>query len=133
MAEPTKEELAARAKAEADARSRAPATALAPAPAPAPTVAAQPVAARPAAPQSATADQNVVNALGTLAEAMKDVQSRINPAAASVATANLDETKPGGFFIVGGKKVNSAGRELNDDGSLKHPEQQRINEFGQLV
>jgi hypothetical protein len=123
MPDPTKEEMAARQKAEADAAARAKSDADAK------TRTAQALASAPAPAQPAAADANTTSTLVALAQAMQ----RIAPVGAAAATANLDETQPGGFFVVNGVKVNSAGRELNDDGSLKHPEQQRVNEFGQLV
>jgi hypothetical protein len=115
MADPTKEDLAARQKADADAKVRATA------PTPPPPAPVQP------------AEAAHTDAMTTLAAAVKDIQQRMSPAAASIPTADLDKTQPGGFYIVNGVNVNSHGRELNDDGSLKHPEQQRVNEFGQLV
>jgi hypothetical protein len=69
----------------------------------------------------------------TLVAAVKDIQSRINPAGVAHATVGLDETQPGGIYIVKGVKVNAHGRELKADGSIKHPEEQRVNEFGQMV
>jgi hypothetical protein len=121
MADPTKEEMAARQKAEADAAARVKSEADAKA------RTAQSLASAPVQP--AAADASTTSTLVALAQAMQ----RIAPVGAAAPTANQDEPQPGGFFIVNGVKVNSAGRELNDDGSLKHPEQQRVNEFGQLV
>jgi hypothetical protein len=125
MADPTKEELAARAKQQADADAAARAKSEADAKA----RTAQAPASAPAPAQPAAADPNTTSTFVALAEAIK----RITPAGASHATAGLDTTQPGGFYVVNGVKVNAHGRELNDDGSLKYPEQQRVNEFGQLV
>jgi hypothetical protein len=123
VADPTKEELAAKQRADAaaaDARAKADAEKARTATAQAQTF---------AAPQPAAADPNTTSTLVALAEAMK----RIAPAGAAAATQGLDETKPGGIYLVNGVKVNAHGREVNDDGSLKHPEQQQVNAFGQLV
>jgi membrane protein involved in colicin uptake len=128
MPDPTKEELAARAKATADADAAA--RAKAEADAKARTAQALASAPAPATPQFAAADAGT---LAAITETLRSMQNRLLPAGAATATEGLDRTKPGGFFIVNGVKQNSAGRELNDDGSLKHPEQQRVNEFGQLV
>jgi hypothetical protein len=129
MAETTREQLEAKQKADADAAARAKATADAEARTRAAT--AHPAAApAPATPQFAAADTGT---LAAITETLRSMQNRLLPAGAATATEGLDETQPGGFYIVDGVKVNSAGRELNDDGSLKHPDQQRVNEFGQLV
>lgn len=116
MADPTKDQPAPAAK-PADVAAK-------PAPAPAPAPA-------PSAPAT-HADTSTVATMAAIAEAMKGMQQRVAPAAPT-ATEDLDKTQPGGMYLVGGKKVNANGRELNDDGSIKHPEQLRVNEFGQLV
>lgn len=119
MADQTREDIAAKAKADAAPAKVDPAPKLdfkaEPAPAP-----AQPAASDP-------------RTLATMVETMQAMQRRIAPLAAAGATPDLDVTQPGGFYIVKGVKVNAHGRELNDDGSIKYPDQQRVNEFGQLV
>lgn len=98
-----------------------------PAPAAKPAdVAAKPMSAP--APQPVHADATTAAVI----EVLKGMQQRVAPAA-QAATEGLDKTQPGGMYLVGGKKVNANGRELNDDGSIKYPEQLRVNEFGQMV
>lgn len=111
MADPTKDQTAPAAK-------------------PADVVAAKPAPA-PSAPAT-HADASTAATMAAIAEVMKGMQQRVAPAAPA-ATEGLDKTQPGGCYLVGGKKVNAHGRELNDDGSIMHPEQLRVNEFGQLV
>jgi hypothetical protein len=137
MPDPTKEEQAKAAAAASAATAPkpgtaasppapAPAAATAPAPAPTPAPAATPAAAPAPAPIHA-------DATPALVETLKNLEARSRPAGYASATEGLDEAPEGGKFLVRGVLVNAAGRELNEDGSLKHPEQRRVNEFGQLV
>jgi hypothetical protein len=137
MPDPTKEEQAKAASAASAATAPkpgtaasppapAPAAATAPAPAPAPAPAAAPAVAPAPAPIHA-------DATPALVETLKNLEARSRPAGYASATEGLDEAPEGGKFLVRGVLVNAAGRELNEDGSLKHPEQRRVNEFGQLV
>jgi cytoskeletal protein RodZ len=119
MPDPTKEEQAKAASAASAATAPKPGTAAAP-PAPAPAAATAP------APIHA-------DATPALVETLKNLEARSRPAGYASATEGLDEAPEGGKFLVRGVLVNAAGRELNEDGSLKHPEQRRVNEFGQLV
>jgi hypothetical protein len=110
MADQTKEQLDARAKVNATAATAAgPGAGVAPAP---------------------TAPPDTLQAI---TETLQQMQTRLVPAGAAHATQGLDETQPGGVYIVRGVRVNANGRELNDDGSIKYPDQLRVNEFGQMV
>lgn len=109
MPEPTKQEqdaaAAAKAKAEQDAKARA---------------------AEPPKPADTTA---------ALAEAVRNF-SRVQAPAAP--TEDIDKTVRGGKYRVKDnagkfKLVNANGREIDEDGKLLHPEEQRVDAFGRLV
>lgn len=100
-----------------------------PARAPAPRAAAAPAPAPTAAPEP----KDKADSTALLADAIKALAER-TPAPGGIAAApDMDVTQPGGRFNVGNKLVNAHGRELNEDGSLKHPEQQQVDAFGRLV
>jgi hypothetical protein len=104
MAEPTKQEQDAAAAAKAKAEQDAKARAAEP-PKPADTTAA-------------------------LAEAVRNF-SRVQAPAAP--TEDIDKTVRGGKYLVNKKLVNANGREIDEDGKLLHPEEQRVDAFGRLV
>lgn len=106
MPDPTKDDAAAKAKADQEAKARADAT------------------KQPAAHD----DPNLLTAA-----ILKNLEQRTRTAGMATATEGLDETVPGGKYRVKGKLVNAHGREVDEDGKLLHPEEQRVNEFGQLV
>jgi hypothetical protein len=133
MPDPTKEEQAKVASAASAATAPKPGTAASP-PAPAPAAATSPAPAPTPAPVAAPAPAPLhADATPALVETLKNLEARSRPAGYASATEGLDEAPEGGKFLVRGVLVNAAGRELNEDGSLKHPEQRRVNEFGQLV
>jgi hypothetical protein len=133
MPDPTKEEQARTAAAASAATAPKPGTAASP-PAPAPAAATSPAPAPTPAPVAAPAPAPLhADATPALVETLKNLEARSRPAGYASATEGLDEAPEGGKFLVRGVLVNAAGRELNEDGSLKHPEQRRVNEFGQLV
>jgi hypothetical protein len=133
MPDPTKEEQARTASAASAATAPKPGTAASP-PAPAPAAATSPAPAPTPAPVAAPAPAPLhADATPALVETLKNLEARSRPAGYASATEGLDEAPEGGKFLVRGVLVNAAGRELNEDGSLKHPEQRRVNEFGQLV
>jgi hypothetical protein len=133
MPDPTKEEQAKAASAASAATAPKPGTAASP-PAPAPAAATAPAPAPAPAPATAPAPAPLhADATPALVETLKNLEARSRPAGYASATEGLDEAPEGGKFLVRGVLVNAAGRELNEDGSLKHPEQRRVNEFGQLV
>jgi hypothetical protein len=135
MPDPTKEEQAKTAAAASAATAPKPGTAASPpAPAPAAATAPAPAPAPAAAPAAAPAPAPIhADATPALVETLKNLEARSRPAGYASATEGLDEAPEGGKYLVRGVLVNAAGRELNEDGSLKHPEQRRVNEFGQLV
>lgn len=104
MADPTKDDAAAKAKADQDAKAKASAT-------------------QPADAETLTA----------LAESVKNLEQRTRAAAPAPATEGLDQTTPGGKFRVKGKLVNANGREIDEDGKLLHPEQVQVDAFGRKV
>jgi hypothetical protein len=123
MPDPTKEEQAkARAAAEASA-------AATPAPRPAAMTEARPAPARPdfAAPVPA-------DATPALVETLKNLEARSRPAGYASATPGLDEAgERGPVYRVKGRLVNAHDREVNEDGSLVHPEQQSVDVYGRLT
>jgi hypothetical protein len=123
MPDPTKEEQAkARAAAEASA-------AATPAPRPAAMTEARPAPARPdfAAPVPA-------DATPALVETLKNLEARSRPAGYASATPGLDEAgEKGPVYRVRGRLVNAHDREVNEDGSLVHPEQQQVDVYGRLT
>lgn len=90
-------------------------------------------AAKPdsAKPDSAKPDAKDTQAV--LVDAVRDIQNRIRPSGHAAATPGLDETTPGGKFRVRGKLVNAHNREINDDGTLVHPEDVQTDPFGRRV
>lgn len=76
--------------------------------------------------RAAQPDPNVA----ALAEVLRKAGQAAGPAG---ATPDLDVAPPGGRFIVDGKAVNCNGRELNDDNTLKHPEEQKVDAYGRLI
>jgi hypothetical protein len=114
MPDPTKEEQArTRAAAEASA-SATPAPARAPAPAPAPPPPDDPTSA--------------------IVETLKNLEQRSRPAGYASATPGLDEAgEKGPIYRVRGRLVNAHDREVNEDGTLKHPEQQQLDVYGRLT
>jgi hypothetical protein len=135
MPDPTKEEQAKAASAASAATAPKPGTAASP-PAPAPAAATSPAPAPAPTPAPAATPAPAplhADATPALVETLKNLEARSRPAGYASATEGLDEAPEGGKFLVRGVLVNAAGRELNEDGSLKHPEQRRVNEFGQLV
>jgi hypothetical protein len=121
MPDPTKEEQAkARAAAEASAAAR---------PAPAAMTEARPAPARQdfAAPVPA-------DATPALVETLKNLEARSRPAGYASATPGLDEAPDGKpVYRVKGRLVNAHDREVNEDGSLVHPEQQSVDVYGRLT
>jgi hypothetical protein len=135
MPDPTKEEQAKAAAAASASTAPKPGTAASP-PAPAPAAATSPAPAPAPTPAPAATPAPAplhADATPALVETLKNLEARSRPAGYASATEGLDEAPEGGKFLVRGVLVNAAGRELNEDGSLKHPEQRRVNEFGQLV
>jgi hypothetical protein len=134
MPDPTKEEQARTAAAASAATAPKTGTAASP-PAPAPAAATATAPAPTPAPAATAPAPAPIHADATpaLVETLKNLEARSRPAGYASATEGLDEAPEGGKFLVRGVLVNAAGRELNEDGSLKHPEQRRVNEFGQLV
>ena len=86
-------------------------------------------ATTPAAP--APAHPADVNA--SVAETLKHLEERTRLAAPQAATPDLDKTVPGGKYIRRGALINAHGREIHPDGTLVHPEEQKIDQFGRLV
>ena len=69
----------------------------------------------------------------TLVNVVAGLEARTRNLMPVGATVGLDETDHGGRYIKNGKLVNANNRELNEDGSLKHPEQIRTDAFGREV
>jgi hypothetical protein len=51
--------------------------------------------------------------------ALAPAQPVVQPAVPPVPAKKLDESEPGGRFLVNGILVNSEGQPINEDGSLK--------------
>jgi hypothetical protein len=90
--------------------------------------------ARAAAPAAAPEAKDKADpVVATLVKSVQQLEERTRAAGPATAKADLDVAPAGGRYKVKGKLVNAHGRELNDDGSLKHPEQQQVDAFGRLV
>jgi hypothetical protein len=115
MPDPTKEEQArTRAAAEASASAT-----------PAPARAAAAPTPAPLPPADATS---------AIVETLKNLEQRSRPAGYASATPGLDEAgEKGPVYRVKGRLVNAHDREVNEDGSLKHPEQQQVDVYGRLT
>jgi hypothetical protein len=61
------------------------------------------------------------------------LNQKLSGAGPAGPTEGLSETVPGGKFRVGNRIVDCHQRELNEDGSLKYPERQRLDAFGRMV
>jgi hypothetical protein len=125
MPDPTKEEQA-RTKAAAEASASA-------TPRPAPAVTSAPAPAPVQRDFAATAAPAPAEVTPTLVETLKNLEQRSRPAGYASATEGLDEAPEGGRFKVRGVLVNAHGRELNEDGSLKHPEERQVDVYGRYT
>lgn len=100
-------------------------------PAPAPAAATATAPAPVPVPAHAAPSADVTP---SLVETLKHLEQRSRPAGYASATPGLDEAgEKGPVYLVKGRRVNAHGREVNEDGSLVHPEQQQVDIYGRLT
>jgi hypothetical protein len=71
--------------------------------------------------------------IGALAGTIKALEERTRAQGPASATPDLDRSPRGGRFLRDGVLIDAHGREINEDGSLKHPERQQVDAFGRLI